>query len=278
MTIGWKDSAPGRRAVRLLSFDGDEKRIGARQHGAGAVGQGPGGIWHHVQAEDGVNLGILEYTFLDHLRGAAGLTRRQTFLSGLEDHFHGSRETVFHPRERGGRAEEDRHVVIVTARVHHPHFLAVPLRLRDGLERQVALLGHRQRIHVGTERDDRARQSAFEHADDTRGGDACRHGEAQLSQFVSDDLGGPRFAVAELGVLMKVASPRDDLRIQFQRRAARLRQRADWGLARSAPAPRRGRATRRAEGFACARDFTSPLEQTLHRALVLSDGDVRSLA
>ena len=49
----------------------------------------------------------------------------------------------------------------------------------------------------------------------TRGGDARSHGEAQLSQFIGDNLGGPRFAVAELGMLVKVASPRDHLRVQF---------------------------------------------------------------
>ena len=168
-----------------------------------------------MQAENGVDLGILEHAFLDHLLGAANLTRRQTFLCGLEDHFHGSRQTVFHPREHGGRAKKDRHVVVVTARVHHTHFLAVPLRRRGGLERQVALLGHRERIHVGPQRDDGSRPSAFEHTNDARGGDARRYGEAQLSQFVSDNLGGTRFAVAELRILMKVAPPRHRLRVQF---------------------------------------------------------------
>jgi hypothetical protein len=98
--------------------------------------------------------GILEHAFLDHLLGASNFTGRQTFLGGLEDHFHGPWQTFLHPRERRGRAEEDRHVVVVTARVHHAHFLAVPLRLRGRLERQVALLGHRQGIHLGSERDD----------------------------------------------------------------------------------------------------------------------------
>ena len=48
------------------------------------------------------------------------------------------------------------------------------------LERQVDLLGHRQRIHVGAQRDDRARAAAAEHADDAGRGDAGRDLEAEL--------------------------------------------------------------------------------------------------
>jgi hypothetical protein len=133
----------------------------------------------------------------------------------LEDHFHRPRQPVLHPRERGGGPEQDGHVIVVTARMHHAHVLAVPLRLRGGLERQVALLGDRERIHVGAQRDHRARQAAFEHADHARGGDAGGHGEAEFPQFVCNDPGGARLAVAELGVPVKVAPPRHHLRVQF---------------------------------------------------------------
>lgn len=40
---------------------------------------------------------------------------------------------------------------------------------------------------------------ALEHANYAGGGHACRDGEAQLPQFISDDPGRPRFAVAQLG-------------------------------------------------------------------------------
>jgi len=47
-------------------------------------------------------------------------------------------------------------------------------------------------------------QPTFEHADHASGGDTGRTGEAELPQFISDDLRRPRLAVAEVGIAVKV--------------------------------------------------------------------------
>ena len=50
------------------------------------------------------------------------------FLGGLEDHLHRPRQPVFHPRKRRGRPEQNRHVVVMSAGVHHTDVLTVPSR------------------------------------------------------------------------------------------------------------------------------------------------------
>ena len=151
------DAAPRHGAVRLPALDLDQERVGARHQRSGPIDDLAGGERKHVQAEHRVDLRILEHALLDHLLGAAGLAWRRTFFGRLEDHLHRARQPILHARERGRGAEQDRHVVVVTARVHHAGLLAVPLRLRRRLERQIDLLGDRQRIHVGSQRHDRAR-------------------------------------------------------------------------------------------------------------------------
>jgi hypothetical protein len=57
-------------------------------------------------------------------------------------------------------------VAVVAACVHDADGLAVPLSLLLGGERQIDLLGHGQRIHVGPQGDDRAWLLALQHCDD----------------------------------------------------------------------------------------------------------------
>jgi hypothetical protein len=59
----------------------DQKRVGTRQHGAPAVGDGTGGIWHDVQPENGVEPDIIVLDF-----GCDGETTAQ--LKGHEQTKH----------------------------------------------------------------------------------------------------------------------------------------------------------------------------------------------
>ena len=103
-----------------------------------------------MQAEHGVDLRVLEHA----LALIIGSRRRPAALLGrLEDELHRAGQIRPRmPRQHGGHAEQDGHVVVVAAGVHHADFLAVELRLRRRLERQVDLLGDRQRVHVGPQR------------------------------------------------------------------------------------------------------------------------------
>ena len=102
-------------------------------------------------------------------------------------------------------------MVVVAAGVHHADFLPVVLRLHCRLERQVDFLGHRQRVHVRAQRDDRTGTTATEHTDHARVRDAGLHLEPELLQVLGHDLRCAEFAVAEFRVLVKVAAPGDDL-------------------------------------------------------------------
>ena len=185
----------------------------------------------HVQPEDRIDLRILEHALLDHQLRAALLAGGRAFFGGLKDQLDRAGQLVLELREDRGRPEQDRHVVVVAARVHDADFLAVPLRLRGGLERQIDLLGHRQRVHVRAQRHDRPRLAAAQHRDDASVGHAGRDLVAELLQFVGDDLGGAQFAIAQLGMLVKVAAPGHDLRGQLLRQAIDLRNQRVWRLA-----------------------------------------------
>ena len=60
------------------------------------------------------------------------------------------------PASSLGDTEQDRGVRVVTAGVHHADLLARVVVPRARRERQAGLLGHRQRVHVGAQRDHRA--------------------------------------------------------------------------------------------------------------------------
>jgi hypothetical protein len=85
-------------------------------------------------------------------------------------------------------------------------------------EGHVDLFRHRQGIHVGAQRDHRAGQGAFQQADHA----GVRHFrvdfiQAELAQVRRDDGRGARLAVAELGMLVEIAPPGDDLRLDLVR-------------------------------------------------------------
>jgi hypothetical protein len=115
---------------------------------------------------------------------------------------------------------------VVAAGMHHADRFAVPGRAHGRGERQIELFGHRQRIHVGAQRDDRAGQPAAQKADHAGVRDAAAHlVEAEMAQMLGDDRRGAVLAVAELRVRMEIAPPRDHLRLE--RRCRGIDQRGE---------------------------------------------------
>jgi hypothetical protein len=107
-------------------------------------------------------------------------------------------------------------VGIVAAGMHHAHGFAAEGRGRLGSERQVAAFGHRQRVHVGAQRDARAGLAATQHRGDAGGGDAGAHVvESQCAQMLRDQFRRADFAVAEFRMLVDVAPPRLDLAVHL---------------------------------------------------------------
>ncbi len=165
-----------------------------------------------MQAEDRAGHRVLQRALGDHHLGAALLAFRRHLLGRLEDELHGPAQLRAHAGQDRGHAQQDGHVAVVAAGVHHAHLLAVPRRAHLRREGQVHLLGHRQRVHVGAQRDRRAGQGTLQHPDDAGVRHAGTHGvEAQRLQVRLHDACGAELAVAQLGVLVQVAPPGDDL-------------------------------------------------------------------
>jgi len=136
-------------------------------------------------------------------------------LRGLEDEADRSRDLGAHARQQFRDTHEDRGMRIVAARMHHAAIQAVPLGAHLAGEGDVHLLGDRQGVHVRPQRHDRAGAPALQRADHPGVGDLLHDlVEAERAQVIRDDLGGPRLAVAELGVLVEIAAPGDDLGFQ----------------------------------------------------------------
>ena len=98
-------------------------------------------------------------------------------------------------------ASSDRHVGIVPARVHDADRLAVELADRLAGKRQFAFFAHRQAVHVGAQRDDRARACRPSAARRLRPGDARLRLEAEAAEPLRDVLRRLDFAVRQLGML-----------------------------------------------------------------------------
>src|SRR5207249_3970577 len=79
----------------------------------------------HVQAEDGVDLRIVECPFLHHQSGAAFFSLWRAFFRRLKEKHHGPRQFSPNSGKDLGHAEEDGHVCVVSAGVHHADFLAL---------------------------------------------------------------------------------------------------------------------------------------------------------
>lgn len=102
---------------------------------------------------------------------------------------------------------------VVATGVHHIHFGAVIVTLGLGGERQALRLLDRQGIHIGTQRNGAAGLGALEDADHAGTGDAGFDFQPQGFQVIGHQLGGTRFLLAQLGMLVNVAAPLDQLRL-----------------------------------------------------------------
>ena len=84
-------------------------------------------------------------------------------------------------------------MIVMTAGVHHAHFLPIVLRAHTRLERKLHLFGDGQPVHVGAQRDDLAWTGAAQHAHDARAADAFADHEAERAQMLRDERGGAHF-------------------------------------------------------------------------------------
>ncbi len=161
-----------------------------------------------MQAEHGIDPGIVERALLHHQPRAAFLSLGRAFFGGLKEEHDYAGDLFANAGEDFGDAEENGHVRIVAACVHDADFLAVVGRAHLRLERRVDLFGDRQRVHVGAKSDDAAWLAAAEHADDAgvRDSSACL---IRVVEAVGHELGGTELAVAELRVLVNVAAAAD---------------------------------------------------------------------
>jgi hypothetical protein len=111
----------------------------------------------------------------------------------------------------------------MAAGMHDAHFLAEVVRLDGGAERHVGALHHRQRLHVGAQRDCGTRPARFQEADHTGPGNAGLHGQPQFPQVIGYYLCRTHFAVGEFRVLVEVPPPGNDLRINGIERPIKVR-------------------------------------------------------
>jgi hypothetical protein len=165
-----------------------------------------------VQAEDCSWHGVLQDPFLDHHLGPASLPPRRSLLGRLENELHGAGKVRLYAGQDFRHPHENGHMIVMAAGVHHPDFLPVELGAHRGLEWQVDQLGDRQRVHVGSQRHDRAGLAPTEHAHHSRMSHAGPDIEAEAGQVVRDQLGGSHLSIRELRMLVNVAPPRDHAR------------------------------------------------------------------
>src|SRR5690606_14877547 len=105
----------------------------------------------------------------------------------------------------------------MSTRMHYRSFRAAIHAARLGCERQSSRFRNGECIHVCTQRDRWTGQTTFEHADDARSGNASAYPEAELSQMVGDETRCPYLTVAQLGMLVNVAAPGDQLGLHRSR-------------------------------------------------------------
>ena len=127
-------------------------------------------------------------------------------LGGLEDQPDPARQQAERV-EVGEREAGPEH----GGRVH-----VVPARVRDAVHRRAprpaALVGQRQRVEVGAQRDDGAPEAAVPPTSQTTPGAGEQLGlQPRPLQPLGDPLGGAELVPPELGVRVEVAAERDEL-------------------------------------------------------------------
>ncbi len=114
--------------MRLFAFDFNRKPICRRHHRAAFVANRANRrLRIDVISENRVNARIVHHAFFDHQRRAAFFARGRTFFGWLKNKHDGSTQFRFHARKHLRRAEQHRHVRIVSAGVHDADLLTVVL-------------------------------------------------------------------------------------------------------------------------------------------------------
>ena len=215
------DAIPRPRPMRLLAAHGERPLVRARHQRAAARAD----LAHRqpcpdVQTEHRLRLEFRKNALLQHQRRAEILPGfGRAFLGGLEHEHHLARQFVPHRRQRRRHAQQHRHMRIVTAGMHHPDRLAAIGAHDLRCERQPGLLGHRQCIHVGADRDARPGPASLEDRGHAGGRDAGARLQTQGPQLIGDEFRGADLMRAEFRMLMQVATPFDHLRLEVLQRA-----------------------------------------------------------
>ncbi len=144
--------------------------------------------------------------------GAAAFAGGRAFFGGLEDKDYRAAQLLAHLRQHFGHAHEDRYVAIVAAGVHHAYFVAVVFGFSFGSKGKVCLFGDGQAVHIGSQGHYGAGQAAFEHAYYAGFAYAFAHlVEFQAFEVFGDDFSGAELPVGQLGKLVQIAAPGNDL-------------------------------------------------------------------
>ena len=143
--------------MRLPALHDDLEAVAGGQHRAVAVAENAAlEAGEDMDAEDGVDLRVVERPFGDHALGAGDpLGGRHPLLGRLEEQHDLARQAVAQTGQHLGGGEQHRGVGVVAAGVHDRHGLALVGPGRAARERQVDLLQDRQRVDVGAQRDRR---------------------------------------------------------------------------------------------------------------------------
>ena len=147
-----------------------------------------------VHAVDLVAGEALEETILHHLKRAAC-----AFLARLEDE-HDRALEVLVLGEIFSSGKKHRHVAVMPAPMHLALILRLPLA--------ASLLGHRERIHIASERDRAAgTEIPVNHADNARAPDMFRHLNSPAFELFGDHAGSPDLLETEFRMTVKLMTP-----------------------------------------------------------------------
>ncbi len=187
------------RGVRRFPFHVDIKTVGRRHQIARLQpDNAEGKLRPDVKA---VNFGnIVQLAAFDEMPPAAN---RRFFLRRLKHELYRARDMFFERRKHRRRAEQNRHVAVVPARVHH----ALIFR-RKGKSR---LLRHRQRVHIRPKRHRPPRLSAFYDTQDRRLKKSRLKRNPQRRELFLDIFRRLDFFPRQLRMPMKMPPPFHDL-------------------------------------------------------------------
>ena len=180
--------------------DPDDEMVGrGHQRALPVVNDPRGEPGLHMLADDERHGGVLEASPADERSGAAGLPSSS---AGWNSSLHGASQSFLGPFQKGGGAQQARHVDIVAAGVH-------PLR-DPGLEREPGLFLDREAVHVRPESDGRPGAVRSDHRGDPVEPIVGRRLDAEFVQ-PADELGPRRLLLpCDLGLPVEVGPPRSE--------------------------------------------------------------------